>query len=353
MTKKLREFLPSIMAVLLAMIIGGVIIMLKGANPFVVYKDMFVAAFYQAGPRSPFMSGLAKTLVAATPLIFAALAVMVSFKAGLFNIGAQGQMIAGGLAAATVGVTFHNYVLGNIFVAMVAAIIAGFLWAGIAGYLKAKFGVHEVISTIMLNYIMIELQNYLLNGPLKDKMSQNIQTAKVFEGTRLPLFFSEITKQKLNLGFILAILAVIGVYFFFKYFKKGFEMKAVGYSDTVAENAGISPKLITILAMGMAGGLAGMGGAERVLGGSAAYVYTDQIMSDIGFTGIAVALLGKNNPIGIFIAAIFYASLDIGGQILQSRHHIDKEIVIIIQALIIIFVAGERMFDFIKKGKVK
>ena len=200
---------------------------------------------------------------------------------------------------------------------------------------------------------MIELQNYLLNGPLKDKMSQNIQTAKVFEGTRLPLFFSEITKQKLNLGFILAILAVIGVYFFFKYFKKGFEMKAVGYSDTVAENAGISPKLITILAMGMAGGLAGMGGAERVLGGSAAYVYTDQIMSDIGFTGIAVALLGKNNPIGIFIAAIFYASLDIGGQILQSRHHIDKEIVIIIQALIIIFVAGERMFDFIKKGKVK
>ena len=158
MTKKLREFLPSIMAVLLAMIIGGVIIMLKGANPFVVYKDMFVAAFYQAGPRSPFMSGLAKTLVAATPLIFAALAVMVSFKAGLFNIGAQGQMIAGGLAAATVGVTFHNYVLGNIFVAMVAAIIAGFLWAGIAGFLKAKFGVHEVISTIMLNYIMIELQ---------------------------------------------------------------------------------------------------------------------------------------------------------------------------------------------------
>ncbi len=353
MTKKLREFLPSIMAVLLAMMIGGIIMMSKGANPFVVYSDMFKAAFYQATPKSPPMSGLAKTLVEATPLIFAALAVMVSFKAGLFNIGAQGQMIAGGLAAATVGVTFHNYVLGNIFVAMLAAIVAGFLWAGIAGYLKAKFGVHEVISTIMLNYIMIELQNYFLNGFLKDKMSQNIQTEKVFEGTRLPLFFADITKQKLNLGFILAILAVIGVYLFFKYIKKGFEMKSVGYSDTVAENAGINPKLITVLAMGMAGALAGMGGAERVLGGSASYAYTDQIMSDIGFTGIAVALLGKNNPIGIFIASIFYASLNIGGQILQSKHHIDKEIVVIIQALIIIFVAGERMFEFIKKGKVK
>ncbi len=351
--KKLKQFLPSIMAVLVAMAIGGLIMISKGANPFIVYKDMFLAAFYKASPRSPLMSGLAKTLVLATPLIFAALSVMVSFKAGLFNIGAQGQMIAGGLAAAFVGVTFHNYILGNFFVALIVAMIAGFLWAGIAGFLKSKFGVHEVISTIMLNYIMIELQNYFLNSFLKDKTAQNIQTEKVFEGTRLPLFFANITKQNFNLGFLIAILAVAGIWFFFKYFKKGFEMKAVGYSETVAENAGINPKLITILAMGISGALAGLGGAERVLGGSASYTYTDQVMGDLGFAGIAVALLGKNSPVGIFIASIFYASLEIGGQILQTKHNIDKEIVTIIQALIIIFVAGERIFDFIKKEKVK
>ncbi|RRD41018.1 ABC transporter permease [Leptotrichia sp. OH3620_COT-345] len=346
MTKKLKEFLPSIIAVLIALTIGGIIMISKGVNPLFAYSDMAKAAFYQASPRAPFLSGLAKTLFTATPLIFSALAAMVAFKAGLFNIGAQGQMIAGGLAATFWAITFRNYILGNVFIVLIIAMAAGFLWAGIAGFLKSRFGVNEVISTIMLNYIIIEFQNYLLNGILKDPASGSTQSPKVFEGARLPLIFAKITKQNLNLGFVIVILLVIGIYFFFKYFKKGYEIKAVGLSETVAENSGINPKKIMFLAMGLAGICAGLGGAERVLGGSAQYAYTEVIMGDAGFTGLAVALLGKNSPFGILIAGIFYAALDVGGQALQLKYQVDKEIVLIIQALIIIFVASENLFKF-------
>ena len=333
---KIKDFLPSIIAVLIALIIGGMIMITKGVNPFTAYTDMMRAAFYQTSPRSPLFSGLAKTLFIATPLIFSALATMVAFKAGLFNIGMQG---------------FKNYVFGNVIVVIIVAIIAGFLWAGIAGLLRAKFGVSEVISTIMLNYIMIEVQNFLLNGPLKDPTSQNTQSPRIFEGARLPLLFAKITKQNLNFGFIIAILLTIGIFFFFKYFKKGYEIKAVGQSDTVAENAGINPRHIMFLAMGIAGACAGLGGAERVLGGASQYTYTELIMGDYGFTGLAVALLGKNNPFGILVAAIFYAALEVGGQMLQQRYQIDKDIVFIIQALIIIFVASENLFKFMLNKK--
>ena len=143
----------------------------------------------------------------------------------------------------------------------------------------------------------------------------------------------------------------IGIFFFFQYFKKGYEIKAVGQSDTVAENAGINPKYIMFLAMGIAGACAGLGGAERVLGGASEYSYTELIMGDYGFTGLAVALLGKNNPFGILVAAIFYAALEVGGQMLQQRYQIDKDIVFIIQALIIIFVASENLFKFMLNKK--
>ena len=354
MSKKQVEIFAPIMAVLTALIIGGIIIQLNGVNPLAAYGQLFKSAFYQANPKAPFMSGLAKTLLTATPMIFAGLAVMMAFKAGLFNIGGQGQMIMGGLAAAVVGIYVKNVLFGNFVVAIIAAGIAGFLWAAIAGLLKAKFGVHEVISTIMLNYIAINLQNYLLNYPIKDPASQNVQTMKVWEPARLFLLAPG-TKQKLNFGFILAIIAVIIVWYFFKKTKQGYEMTAVGLNSTAAENAGIKIKRNIILAMGLAGMLAGIGGAERVLGGSAQYTYTELIMGELGFTGVAVALLGKSNPIGVFVAAIFYASLEIGGQSLQSMK-IAKEVVYIIQALIIIFVAGENLFRYIlakKKGGKK
>lgn len=344
MTKKLYKYLPSIMAVLIALVIGGLIMITRGVNPINAYIDMGISAFYKTTPKSPMFSGLSKTLLTATPLIFTALSAMIAFKAGLFNIGAAGQMIAGGLSATAWGMIFQNSILGTTPILVLVAIAGGFLWAGIAGFLKAKYGVNEVISTIMLNYIIVEIQNYLLNGIMKDPASQNNQTPKIWEGGRLITIFENLTRQRLNFGFIIAILLVIGVYLLFKYTKLGYEIKTVGYSDSVAENSGISAKKITFIAMGIAGACAGLGGAERVLGGAAQYAYSELIMGDYGFNGLAVALLGKNSPIGIFVASIFYAALDVGGQTLQQRYQVDREIVYIIQALIIIFVAGENLF---------
>ncbi|WP_156286293.1 ABC transporter permease [Oceanivirga salmonicida] len=351
-TKKwIYAILPSIMAVLVALIIGAIVIALKGVNPLEAYGSMMKAAFYQTSTRYPF-NGLAKTLVYATPLLFSALAVMISFKAGMFNIGVQGQMMAGGLGATLVGIYFHN-IFGNIFVALFVAALFGFIWAGIAGLLKSLFGINEVISTIMLNYIIAPFQNYLLGGPLKDPLSSNTQTIPVYEGVRLPTIFQEITKQSLNIGFIIAIITCIAAYFFFKNTSLGYKIKAVGYNPTSSENAGINTKLIAFVAMGIAGAVAGIGGAERILGGSTQYVYTDLIMGEFGFTGIAVALLGNNNPFGIIVASIFYAALEIGGQTLQIDYRLDKEIVYIIQALIIILVAAENIFKYMinRKGK--
>lgn len=349
--KILMDTLPSLIAVLIALIIGAFIMKTKGVNPISAYSAMFKVAFYQTSSKYPF-NGLAQTLVYATPLLFAALAVMVAYKAGMFNIGVQGQMIAGGLGATIVGVYFKG-IFGHYIFAIIAAMIFGFLWAGIAGILKSKFGIHEVISTIMLNYIIVNIQNYLLVGPMKDPSSSNNQSMRIGDFGKLPTLFQEITKQSLNIGFILAILSVILIYYFFKNTKLGYEIKAVGYNPTVAENAGINPKLIAFISMGIAGAIAGLGGAERILGGSTQYAYTELIMGDFGFSGLAVALLGKNNPFGILIATIFYAALEIGGQVLQQKFRLDKEIVYIIQALIIIFVAAENLFKMLLDKKRK
>lgn len=353
MNKKLmNSILPSLFAVLIALFIGGLVIMAKGVNPLLAYGSMIKSAFYQTSSKYPF-NGLAKTLVYATPLIFASLAVMISFKAGLFNIGVQGQMIVGGIGATIVGVYFTGF-FNNVYIAILVAALFGFLWAGIAGLLKSVFGINEVISTIMLNYIILPFQNYLLSGPMKDPMSSNTQSIPVSENVRLTTFFQDITKQSLNSGFIIAIILCILIYYFLKNTTLGYKIKAVGYNPTSAENAGINPKTISFVAMGLAGAIAGIGGAERILGGSTKYVYTDLIMGSFGIDALAVSLLGKNNPFGIIIASIFYAALEIGGQTLQIDYKLDKEIVYIIQALIIILVAAENAFKYFlnrKKGE--
>lgn len=347
--KTLYSILPSILAVSVALLIGGIIILSRGINPFVAYGSMIKSAFYQTSNLFKF-NGLAKTLVYATPLLFTSVAVLFAFKGGMFNIGVQGQMMAGGIGAALVGIYFHN-AFGNIFVAMSVAALFGFLWAGVAGMLKSVFGINEVISTIMLNYIISPFQNYLLTGPLKDPNSTNTQSIPMYEGVRLPTMFKEITKQSLNIGFIMAIVLCILVYYFFKKTELGYKIKSVGYNPTAAENAGISPKRISFIAMGISGAIAGLAGAERILGGATSYIYVDPIMGDFGFTALAVALLGKNNPIGVIFASIFYAALEIGGQTLQLNFKLDKEIVYIIQALIVILVAAENLFHYLLKKK--
>lgn len=316
--KGVLNVLVPIVAVLLALLIGAGIILYMGENPIKAYYFLFSGAFDGLTP-------IARTLLEATPLIFTGLGVLIAFKGGMFNIGAQGQMTMAGLTAAALGG------------------FAGFLWAGIAGWLKAKLGVHEVISTIMLNYIAVSFEQYCLNYPLKAP-GFNPQTPAVVESARLGKLLD--VRVPLNYGFILALIAVFIVWFILEKTVLGYHIKAVGFNPTTAENNGINVKKIIILTLGISGFLAGLGGVERVLGGVGQYAYKTGLTAAYGFDGIAVALLGKNTPVGTLLASILFAALRVGGRAMQFNTNIPSQMVIIIQAIIILLIAAENMIRF-------
>ena len=345
MRNKLEEILIPVFAVFLALVIGAGIISYLGENPLNAYYYLFIGAF--SGERA-----IARTLLEATPMIFTGLSVLFAFKAGMFNIGGQGQFIMGGLTAAAVGAFVHNAGVNNVFVILILSGLAGFAWAAIAGVLKAKLGVHEVISTIMLNYIAMNFEQYALNYPLKagGPNGPSPQTPPVFESARLMQLLPD-TREAFNVGFIVAIVAVIVVWFIMERTILGYEIKAVGSNPTAAENAGINVAWITALSLGIAGALAGLGGAERILGGVGQYTYRQGIMGSYGFDGIAVALLGKNSPVGAVLAAILFASLRVGGRSMQFNTSVPSQIVIILQAIIILLIAAENMFKMILNRK--
>ncbi|TDT72462.1 simple sugar transport system permease protein [Hypnocyclicus thermotrophus] len=348
MKNKLKELAIPFLSVLIALVIGGGVIIYLGENPLTAYGYLFGGAF--GSDR-----GIARTMLEATPMIFSGLAIMFAYQAGMFNIGAQGQVVMGGLAAAAVGAFVNNHFINNVYVVVLIAAIAGFLWAAIAGYLKAKLGVHEVISTIMLNYIASNFEQYCLNYPLKEggPLGPTPQTPPVMEISRLPLLLPD-SRVYLNVGFIIALVAVVVVWFIFNKTVFGYEIKAVGFNFTAAENAGINAKKILLLTLGISGLLAGLAGAERVLGGVGQYTYRQGLMAEYGFDGIAVALLGKNTPIGVLISAFLFATLRVGGRAMQFNTSIPSQIIIIIQAVIILLIASENMLsDLLKKFKKK
>lgn len=342
---KIENIIIPIVAVLIALLIGAGIIAYLGENPIKAYYYLFTGAFST-------QKGIARTLLEATPMIFSGLAVLFAFKGGMFNIGGQGQIVIAGLVAAAIGAFVQNTLINNVFVVIILSVIGGFLWAMIAGVLKAKLGVHEVISTIMLNYIAMNFEQYALNYPLKQggPTGSNPQTPPVLESARLGQLMPW-TNEVFNYGFIIAIVAVILVWYIFEKTVLGYEIKAVGYNPTTSENAGINVKLIMALSLGISGALAAFAGAERVLGGVGQYTYKQGLMAAFGFDGISVALLGKNNPFGALLAAILFAGLRVGGRAMQFNTSIPSQIVIMIQAIIILLIAAENMFRFVIKRK--
>lgn len=348
MNKKIENILIPVIAVTIALLIGAGIVAYLGENPMTAYYYLFTGAFST-------QKAIARTLLEATPMIFTGLAVLFAFKGGMFNIGAQGQMIVAGITAAGIGAFVTNSLINNVVVVILIAALTGFAWAYIAGFLKAKLGVHEVISTIMLNYIAMNLDQYLINYPLKQggPNGPNPQTPPVMEISRLSQILPQ-TNEALNYGFIIALVAVVVVWFIFEKTVLGYEIKAVGHNPTASENAGINVKFIMAISMGLSGALAGLAGAERVLGGVGQYTYKQGLVATYGFDGIAVALLGKNSPLGALAAAILFAALRVGGRAMQFNTSIPSQIVMMIQAIIILLIAAENMFRFIiekRKGE--
>jgi simple sugar transport system permease protein len=343
MTKLLRELLFPLIAVVAAFIVGGILILLVGDNPIVAYKLLL-------GSALSWPDGIGYTLFHATPLIFTGLAVLVGFRCGLFNIGAEGQLYMAAFATAWVGITFANLSAWLLVpMCFAAAIFVGAFWGAIPGVLKARFGSHEVINTIMLNFIAIALVSYFTQYHYKEP-GPILQTTQIGNGAHIAHLGKFIPgfpeRIPLNIAFILALVACVLVYLFLWRTKWGYEIRATGSNPSAAEYGGISIRKQIVLAMAVSGALAGMVGINEVMGYR--YRYYDGFSDNYGFTGIAVALLGRNHPVGVILSALLFAVLQHGGIYVDGfSEHVTKDIVQVLQGIIILFVAGEAFFRWL------
>jgi simple sugar transport system permease protein len=325
----LRATIVPLLSVVLALMVGGIIIALSGADPLAAYEALLQGSLGST-------RGIERTLENATPLIFGGLAVALAFRAGLFNIGAQGQLLMGAISAAFAGFAITGLpLLLHAPLALLFGALLGALWGALAGILKAASGAHEVITTIMLNFIALNLTDFLANGPLKDPAPGNIiaRTPAVAESATLPALGS------VPLGMLLALLVAILVWWLIWKTTLGFELRMVGQNPHAARYAGISVGRIIVLAMFISGGLAGLGGAVETLG--LVGHFQPGFTTGLGFTSITIALLGRTHPLGVIPAALLIGTMEAGANRMQFDSGVSPEIIQVIQALMLFFVAAD------------
>lgn len=348
MTKLARDLLFPLIAVVAAFIVGAILILIVGDNPLDAYGLLL-------GSALSWPDGIGYTLFQATPLIFTGLAVLVGFRCGLFNIGAEGQLYIAAFATAWVGIKFASLSPWLLIpFCCAAAIVTGAFWAAIPGVLKAKFGSHEVINTIMLNFIAIALVSYFTQYHYKEKGDPILETVPIGQNAFIPPLGKFIPgfpeRIPLNVAFLLALLCCLLVYLFLWRTKWGYEIRATGSNPFAAEYGGVSIGKQIIIAMAVSGALAGMVGINEVLGNR--HRYYDGFSDNYGFTGIAVALLGRNHPVGVVLAALLFAALQHGGIYVDGfSEHVTKDIVQVLQGIIILFVAAEAAFKWILRRR--
>jgi simple sugar transport system permease protein len=348
-----RALLVPTLALVLALAVGAIIIMLTdvdawqmmGENPRAAIRDMVSGVWdaYRALFLGAFGSvrAISETLFTATPLILAGLAVAVGFRAGLFNIGARGQMFMGGLSALWVGLHVELPAVVHIPLAIVAAIVGGGIWGGIAGLLKARTGAHEVITTIMLNFVAAYFTLYILKTPLFQEEGSNLpQSAPIPESARLPTLFG--AEYRVNIGLLIALAAVFLVYWLLFKSTLGFEFRAAGFSPSASTYAGMKISLLYTLVMFISGALAGTAGATMTLG-LPPYTVFSNFPGTIGFDAIALALLGRSHPFGVLWSGLLFGALIAGGRAMQAAEGVTVDLVVVMQALIIVFIAAPEL----------
>ena len=324
-------------AVFMALVIGAVIMMATSVAPATILRSFVAMADGSVGS----INAISETLTASIPLVLAGLGIGLAFRAGLFNIGAEGQMVIGGLAAAIASFSITGLPMAvHMPLVLVIGLIFGGIYAAIAGFLRAATGAHEVISTIMLNLISFRLLDYLRRQPFIQKEGRSDPISKaVLDTAELPRLLSFIDPNlRLHLGLFLMLGAVALVYWLLFRSKLGFAFRISGENPDAARYAGIRAGMTIVIAMAIAGGLAGLAGAAQVTGvlGRATPGFT----AGIGFDAIAVALLGRSHPVGILLAGILFGALEAGGRQMQVDAGVSIDMISIIQALIIIFVAA-------------
>jgi simple sugar transport system permease protein len=360
-----------VFTVLIAFLAGGLVVAVTGHNPIDTYKAIFDGTGLQwlfpwtsGADRETAAINLQQTLLATAPLILVGLAVAYAFRAGLFNIGGQGQYVVGGIVAVWVGSSWAGLPGWlHVIVAMALATAAGALWAAIAGGLRAVTGANEVITTIMLNYIALWLGVYLfgLGGPLQSSTQHDVPISNdVVHNARLPVFWGDPDLQGLHIGIFIALLAAVVYWVLLNRSTKGYEARAVGFNPEAARYSGIRVGRTYVVVMATCGALAGLAGSLDVLGWQFHIATNDIQASQIGFLGIAVALLGRNTALGTVLAALLFGALVNGTSVRNLdpavfEPELAQNLTIVIQGLVVLFVSADLLvimvFNKLRRGR--
>jgi ABC-type uncharacterized transport system permease subunit len=350
-----------VLTALIAFLLGGLIVLATGHNPLIAYRDIFNGAglnwiFHPTTSTVSTASyNLSQTLLQTTTLILTGLAVAFAFRCGMFNIGGQGQYFVGLYVANWVGVSLPGLAtLPHILIAIGAAVVAGAVWAGIAGALKAYVGAHEVITTIMLNWIAIWIGTYFFGdgGPLQNSQNATVPISNdVADSAKLPVFWGMQQLQGLDVGFFVALAALVVFWAVLNRTTLGYEVRAVGFNPEAAAYGGINVRKNLIRAMGISGAFAGLAGGLDMLGYLYHFGTSDIPVSNIGFLGIAVALLGRNTAVGTGLAALLFGALLFGTSHGLSSSVIEPQLAgnltYMIQGLVVLFVGADVLILYI------
>ena len=333
MSRLPRGVRDAVLAVTLVFVVGSIAMLVAHASPLVGFGALFSGAL-----GSP--SELGETLVQTTALLFPALGITIAFRAGLFNIGAEGQLVLGGLTAGYVAAALPLPGVAAIPIVLLAGALGGGVWGALAGFLKARFGANEVIATLMLNVIAALLATYIVNGPFKMNGATAGETASIPHGSWLPTLIPD---TRLTIAFIIALIVAALVRFMLARTVFGYELRAAGDAPEAAKRAGVDLSRTALVAMSLSGAIAGLGGAAIVLG--VLHRFNTALSPGYGFIAIAVALVGNLDPLFVTIAAFAFGVLQSGALSMQSEAQVPKDVVAIIEGVVIIALAGRRYFS--------
>jgi simple sugar transport system permease protein len=357
----LDTLLVPLLAVFSAFVIGGLIIVITDASVYAAFREGGIIAGLVAAWQSVALAysalfsgalgdanAISESLVASTPYIFAGLAVAFGFRGGLFNIGAEGQLWVAAGVSVVIGYSFELPAIIHLPLAFLGGVLGGAIYGAIPGYLKAKTGAHEVINTIMMNYIAFRFFDWAFTGPLRRPGGDAPVTAEIHPSAYLPQL---VEGYRFHWGFFLALLVAFGVWWLLFKTTLGFEIRTVGANPNAARYGGIRITRVIVLTMAISGGLAGMAGANEVLGVN--HYLAGGFSSGYGFDAIALALLGKSHPLGVVLAALLFGTLRSGATRMQSIASVPIDIISVIQALVIVFIAAPAIVRWIYRVKAK
>jgi len=338
-----REDIPAwlsygtpVFTVLAALAVSAIALVVLDVNPVAAYMTMFVDTLFTE-------FGLSETLTKAVPLILTGLAVYLPLKAGLFNIGAEGQLVAGALAGTWIGLNVSLPGLALIPLMFVAAAVAGGIWAGIPAYLRAKWDVNEIITSLLLTFVALEIQSYLLRGPMQGGTGNFPQSDRFSEAATIPELFGGV-----HAGLLAALCMVVVTYVLMTRTRLGFEITFVGSNDEAAQQAGMSKFYVYLLVFVVGGAFAAMGGISEIAGAQGRY--RAGFEPGYGFTAIPIALLGRNSAFKVMLAGLFFAVLFVGGSSMEVAFGVPAALVEIIQALVILFLITAEFFKSYRVG---